>query len=301
MSSPPHLRPRLLHLRLSLPDQHRPRPHAQSWLVSPITLACCALCEGLTIRTVAADIEHCWCGDSRPQCTRFAGAQQHVNTRSRCCASLRACVMSWHVHSHRTAGAVAFSLRRVITSPWDVYPHDLSPDAVAKAFKRPSDLFASHALPTVRDTLASNSSRKEIRHKVQSMLESLICEFEGQRHPHHIAARHVLQREQAYPKALLSNDILQSVGICRLDGSVYIQEKSNLQGEPCGLVNIADQHQARNAIESKFEHWTMAKLEAFPELKACQFVFVHVMTVSSIDIFLLHKEAKSSRGLAQWF
>lgn len=56
---------------------------------------------------------------------------------------------------------------------WHVDPRNLSSDAVAKAFKRPSDLFAFHALPIARDMLASNSSRKETRHKIQNMLESL--------------------------------------------------------------------------------------------------------------------------------
>jgi len=62
---------------------------------------------------------------------------------------------------------------------WDVDPDGLSSEAMIHAFKRPSDLFAFHALPIARDRLTQGSSRKEVRYKIKDMLREMPdAEFE---------------------------------------------------------------------------------------------------------------------------
>ncbi|KAF2832578.1 hypothetical protein CC86DRAFT_377725 [Ophiobolus disseminans] len=59
-----------------------------------------------------------------------------------------------------------------VSTSWrgDVDANDLSSEAVSEAFRRPSDIFAFHALPIAKQLLHPNAKRKEVRSKIQTML-----------------------------------------------------------------------------------------------------------------------------------
>jgi len=64
--------------------------------------------------------------------------------------------------------------KKVSTSwRWNIEPENISPEAVAEAFKRPSDLFAFHALPIARTLLHPEAKRKVVRTQIQTMLNEM--------------------------------------------------------------------------------------------------------------------------------
>jgi hypothetical protein len=56
---------------------------------------------------------------------------------------------------------------------WAIDPEYVSAEALIEAFQRPADLFAFHALPIVRGILGTDAKRKDLRHKMQEMLEEM--------------------------------------------------------------------------------------------------------------------------------
>ncbi|KAH8726211.1 hypothetical protein GQ44DRAFT_825951 [Phaeosphaeriaceae sp. PMI808] len=62
---------------------------------------------------------------------------------------------------------------------WNIDPHGLSSEARFAAFKQTSDLFAFHALPIARHALPANANRKEVREKIQALLDDVPSEEYG--------------------------------------------------------------------------------------------------------------------------
>jgi hypothetical protein len=56
---------------------------------------------------------------------------------------------------------------------WNIDPDNLSAEDRTAAFKRPSDLFAFHALPIVRGMLSPEARSKEIRLRIQSLMDEM--------------------------------------------------------------------------------------------------------------------------------
>lgn len=56
---------------------------------------------------------------------------------------------------------------------WHIETTNAKPEALKKAFKRPSDLFAYHALPIARNLLAATATQRELRLKIQEMLDDM--------------------------------------------------------------------------------------------------------------------------------
>jgi hypothetical protein len=56
---------------------------------------------------------------------------------------------------------------------WNIELDGASAEALTEAFQRPADLFAFHALPIVRGMLEADAKRKELRRKMQDMLDEM--------------------------------------------------------------------------------------------------------------------------------
>jgi hypothetical protein len=56
---------------------------------------------------------------------------------------------------------------------WNIDPDGASAEALTEAFQQPADLFAFHALPIVKGMLEADAKRKELRHKMQNMLDEM--------------------------------------------------------------------------------------------------------------------------------
>ncbi|KAF1920267.1 hypothetical protein BDU57DRAFT_508461 [Ampelomyces quisqualis] len=79
------------------------------------------------------------------------------------------------VDTNEPSSSNAASLNRRISGSWrwDVEPDSHAKEAMANVFKRMSDLFAYHALPIAKGLLAPGAPRKEIRAKMQNMMDSM--------------------------------------------------------------------------------------------------------------------------------
>jgi hypothetical protein len=56
---------------------------------------------------------------------------------------------------------------------WDIDPESISNAAIAEVFKRPSDLFAFHALPIARMELHDDAKQKDVRLHIQARLHEM--------------------------------------------------------------------------------------------------------------------------------
>ncbi|KAH7402173.1 hypothetical protein DE146DRAFT_787890 [Phaeosphaeria sp. MPI-PUGE-AT-0046c] len=71
----------------------------------------------------------------------------------------------------RTNRNVSVNKRVSSSWRWDFEAKNTSAEAIKDAFKRPSDLFAYHALPLAKDLLTAHATRMDVRRKVQDMLD----------------------------------------------------------------------------------------------------------------------------------
>jgi hypothetical protein len=56
---------------------------------------------------------------------------------------------------------------------WNIDPDGASAEDLTESLRRPADLFAFHALPIVRGLLEADAKRKEVRRKMQDMLDEM--------------------------------------------------------------------------------------------------------------------------------